>query len=725
MRRELRIWWPKEYQEIASSSCDILFGWFISSSPASLDVVVALAVSESCLSQLAPVLEEIIQETNRILPVTLQEKSMISMLGQHVSDLNNDSSEVGKAMKCYSASIPNGVNLISSLQSKNSNCGCFNMMEACGVSMGSNMWIRLVHETGGESALKKLSAPKVHHIHWDGKVVSPDIVHVIFYEIPSYGSHHFSLSYSDVYTQAKTSLKKPHWVNELHMIRPHDDLDAVILAVNSSAAVARFFPSRGSATEKSILRFSIIWMLYTLTWHALATSVATLSTLFYLTIQCLYHSGNVGLLSWMWISSTKAFNTTWTNIRIRSCQILYWSIVLQESGPRSYSCVEYEEKTALRRHSVWSSIAADVFLGNLIGLALLYNEESTCSWIQDFGCDVSNWLRTGCVWLMGVPAGFKLNTEVAAVLGTISLNVTQIWSTLCIFTGFLLCYIIRGLALLGMIFGATVFAASIRDLVSITALHVSILHWLISLLYSSQTRALAALWRLFRGQKWNPLRLRLDSYDYTVEQHIVGSLLFTPLLLLLPTTSVFYIFFTIMSSSISVLCLLTEALISFIHATPYVKIFLWLVSPKRLPSGIWLQIGSCKSNRIQSAVGYSFDEDGYSHSKNILENAETEKSIDGTHTLTSFLHNTFPSIGQVILPHYRRVFSGAFKPLALASAWGILTGKRLPQTLETHLPTTIPWMVIPVKEYWRLCHSSVLSCMENRNRLSSSRFRIT
>lgn len=147
---------------------------------------------------------------------------------------------------------------------------------------------------------------------------------------------------------------------------------------------------------------------------------------------------------------------------------------------------------------MWSSLAVDILLGNLIGLALLYNAESACSWIQGFGSDVSNWLRTGCVWLMGVPAGFKLNTEVAAVLGMISLNVIQIWSTLCIFMGFFLSYLIQGLAMLGMFFGATVFAALIKDLMSITSLHVSTLHWLISLLYSFQTKALAALWRLFR-----------------------------------------------------------------------------------------------------------------------------------------------------------------------------------------------------------------------------------
>ncbi|KAK4761428.1 hypothetical protein SAY87_029312 [Trapa incisa] len=120
---------------------------------------------------------------------------------------------------------------------------------------------------------------------------------------------------------------------------------------------------------------------YALMWHTLAISTATVSNLSYLIIQG---------------------------------HILVWKT---------------RKRTAVLRHSMGSSLAVDILLGNLIGLALLYNVKSTCSWIKDYGSDVSNWLRTGCVWLMGVPAGFKLNTKVAAVLGTISLNVTQTLDT--------------------------------------------------------------------------------------------------------------------------------------------------------------------------------------------------------------------------------------------------------------------------------------------------------
>ncbi|KAH8485734.1 hypothetical protein H0E87_027246 [Populus deltoides] len=102
-------------------------------------------------------------------------------------------------------------------------------------------------------------------------------------------------------------------------------------------------------------------------------------------------------------------------------------------------------------------------------------------------------LRSGCVWLMGVPAGFKLNTELAGVPGVISLNAIQIWPTLWILIDFLFIYFIKGLGLLGILFGATIPAALIIDMVSLATLHVSTLHWAISVLYSRQIQALAAL----------------------------------------------------------------------------------------------------------------------------------------------------------------------------------------------------------------------------------------
>lgn len=112
-------------------------------------------------------------------------------------------------------------------------------------------------------------------------------------------------------------------------------------------------------------------------------------------------------------------------------------------------------------------------------------------------------------------------------------------------------------------------------------------------------------WIDCRGRKHNPLRHRLDSYDYTVEQHVVGSLLFTPILLLLPTTSAFYIFFTILHAAVCLVCIAVGAAISLVHSTPYAKVFLWLKRRKRFPSGILFKVALCQQSVTEAVAGSS------------------------------------------------------------------------------------------------------------------------
>ena len=62
-----------------------------------------------------------------------------------------------------------------------------------------------------------------------------------------------------------------------------------------------------------------------------------------------------------------------------------------------------------------------------------------------------------------------------------------------------------------------------------------------------------SLWRLFRGKKFNPLRNRVDSSPHeNVEQLFVGTLAFTILLFLYPTTLVYYAVFAVLESCLTV-----------------------------------------------------------------------------------------------------------------------------------------------------------------------------
>ncbi|KAJ6747560.1 N-ACETYLGLUCOSAMINYL TRANSFERASE COMPONENT FAMILY PROTEIN / GPI1 FAMILY PROTEIN [Salix koriyanagi] len=686
MRNKLRIWWPHQLPSSEPATPlegnNLLFGWFVSCSPVSVDVVVAFACNEASFSHSDSTLQEIIRGVNGKMPVFLQERAAFSLLGQCVlygrgnGKMSRDGMEGGDWRNSFTEGLDSVMNSrdLSDGNDGGTSCGCNELDGSHGQCrkefVENGFWIRLVYDSCEGYGKDVHRVPKLHHLHWNGQIVSHCNVHVVVYEIPVYGVHHFSLNLWKSYTPVKDPVKKPKWVNELEKNQPLLDLDTVILAINSAAAARLALETRVGFKRSISVFFNISSRSIAFMWQVLAIFVPTISTLFYIALQLFHNVSSFGSITWIYTTSARVFCTTWTQIQIRCCQILYWPIILQDNGIRSHSCVEYMENTALHRHSMWSSLAVDLLLGNLMGLALIVHAESVCQWILTFASVITNaLLRSGSVWLMGVPAGFKLNTELAGVLGVISLNAIQIWSTLWILFSFLFIYFIKGLALLGILFGATIPAALIIDMVYIATLHVSTLHWFISLLYSWQIQALAALWRLFRGRKWNPLRQRLDSYHYTVKQHIVGSLLFTPLLLLLPTTSVFYMFFTILSTAIAFTCILIEITISMIHSTPYIKIFLWLMRRRRFPSGIWFEIASCQNDSLEFAC---HDKVCSSSEKSYRNN---NRGRDRSTIMVSVLRSNFLSIGESLLYfsfncYYLHLMQGSSWDCLCISSWG-------------------------------------------------------
>ncbi|KAK7244486.1 hypothetical protein RIF29_39309 [Crotalaria pallida] len=711
MRRKCRLWWPKQLLSNQESFSSVLLGWFVNCSPSSLDIIVAFTCSEVLLSSSSPVLEEVIHDTHGSMPVILQDKSMFSVLGLCITDPTSKSlmaeTEDDKTSNCGNDWAEGSKNLYK--VSKCGICSCLQMDGSLRKSsqsfFGKNNWVLLMFDSPEKNDAGIHRIPKLHHIHWNGQTVSNYDVHVIVYEPPSYGSHHFSLCPSVSNEQAKTPIKNPRWVDELHKNQQCIELDTVILAINCTDAAKKVF-EKHVVPRRSFSQLSIFPMFFVIIGHLFSKFMASFSTVFYIVLQFFQTHFNYKSKSWMYVTSANVFRTAWINIQIRCCQILYWPIFLQENDHRSRSCVEYAEKAAMHRHSMWSTLVVDILLGNLVGWPLLYHKESICLSLLNFIHGFASFLRTGCVWLMGNPAGFKLNAELAGALGVVSLNVIQTWSTIWVFVGFIFSYIFQGLAILGILCGFTAPTALIIDMVVLATLHVSTLHWLISLVYSLQIQALAALWRLFRGRKWNPLRERLDSFDYTVKQHIVGSLLFTPLLLLLPTTSVFYIFFSIMDTTINLICILFEVTISVIHATPYIKIFLRLVRPGRFPSGIWFEIFGCESNStVCPKADYA---DGMTSSKESLHPKDFNRETSSI--LVSILHSNYLSIGKVILPHYKNVFLGVSGSSISSVAHGILIGQRMPSMRGTLLPSLMPWMSLPYKEYWCLCHDSLIAC---------------
>ena len=66
-------------------------------------------------------------------------------------------------------------------------------------------------------------------------------------------------------------------------------------------------------------------------------------------------------------------------------------------------------------------------------------------------------------------------------------------------------------------------------------------------------------------QKYNPLRDRVDSADNTVEQLFLGTIIFTILLFLLPTTVTFFSVFLALKCVANSLTLIARRLVLLLH----------------------------------------------------------------------------------------------------------------------------------------------------------------
>ena len=156
------------------------------------------------------------------------------------------------------------------------------------------------------------------------------------------------------------------------------------------------------------------------------------------------------------------------------------------------------------------------------------------------------WIGELITWLMGVPGGLKLNTPLANFLGTRMLSIVNLWNYF--YSDFIASYlstILSGILLLSP-FGVTLSISALHDFLKFLNL-CSICFFIVTgRVLSLQVSALKSLARLFMGKKWNILRQRIDSYDYDNSQLLVGTILFTILLFLLPTTSMYFLIFLLL-----------------------------------------------------------------------------------------------------------------------------------------------------------------------------------
>ncbi len=229
-------------------------------------------------------------------------------------------------------------------------------------------------------------------------------------------------------------------------------------------------------------------------------------------------------------------------------------------------------------------VSADLLLGSLTASVIQKNapDPDKLSDLALLGADqVVHYLRKLIKWLMGAPAGLKLNSVLSMCLGRFFLYHIHLWVTFLHVTTphvsyFLTSYCLGVLSKCGLCLQLCV----IQDAFNLITFHIHCFYAYARRLFVSQTSGLRSLWRLFRGKKYNPLRDRVDTSSNNVDQLFLGTLAFTILLFLYPTTLVYYVVFKVLEFMLTVInsavTSVTTSLTNLASPPPEINPIIWV-----------------------------------------------------------------------------------------------------------------------------------------------------
>lgn len=88
--------------------------------------------------------------------------------------------------------------------------------------------------------------------------------------------------------------------------------------------------------------------------------------------------------------------------------------------------------------------------------------------------------------------------------------------------------------------GSTIQVALIHDVLFLCSSHVFILYTAVAWIYNYILKMLRTLINLFNGKKFNVMRNRVDSNNFSLQEFYLGVLIVALIIFLLPTLAAFY-----------------------------------------------------------------------------------------------------------------------------------------------------------------------------------------
>lgn len=335
-------------------------------------------------------------------------------------------------------------------------------------------------------------------------------------------------------------------------------------------------------------------------------------------------------------------------------KVISISSTVAQLGVRTVDLKQANSAVKLRPFNRLRSVNTCVqqMIDTLLGVTLMYflMSDNTAQYFANiclsYGDKVAGELKLLLDWLMGAPAGLKLNSQLTHILGKFFQYHIYLWSGYLYVLKPVLGQLVYYSSVAG-VWGLSVQLALFQDILSTMTVHIYCFYVYAARLYRLQMYAMASLWRLFRGKKWNVLRQRVDSAIYDADQLFVGTLLFTVLLFILPTTGLYYFVFTMLR----VVVLTAQGLISrlrqFLNCLPWWYILLWSTKSASLTDGAVFQVVSYEGKSRNSTLVLSMQATRPSFTE-ILSLTSKPVYTTSTYSWGTIIKNLF--LGHLIYP---------------------------------------------------------------------------
>ncbi|KAL7284684.1 hypothetical protein ACG7TL_001986 [Trametes sanguinea] len=260
---------------------------------------------------------------------------------------------------------------------------------------------------------------------------------------------------------------------------------------------------------------------------------------------------------------------------------------------------------------VWL-VLNDVIIGVAFGSFLCENRRVLAAWLEYVMQHyLVHRMELALLWLNNWPAGLKLNTELSQFYCHSLIGVVSAWGWLLARAAPYFPTVIGAIGIAGCC-GMTMIVSLLSDTLSLLTAHLYACYYISATVFRHQLSLAGSLWNLFRDRSWrrveerawltpetsrrdmsgkryNVLRNRIDSWDYELDQLLLGTILFTLLAFLYPTVLTYYALFATARLAIMMVHAVLDTVTALLNHFPLFALLLRVKDPLRLPGGICIQ----------------------------------------------------------------------------------------------------------------------------------------